>query len=524
MKQKNIFFLAILFLLISHSSLYSQYINFTQPTDNETVFITSGTSTNIVVNWTSSDKSGTVSSYVVLQTHNNSYSHISKPYTVYNVPAGNYSWTIKLYNIDGNNNTTYDSDQVNFSVDYQSYSITAENDMDGYTGGVIKTGVNQSAIQKTSPYSFQAESGNTVYLDAVENQSYNTYNWIWNDSEAPLYKSRWRKRYPNGSSEPKGESQNISFAAVTSDHNSTYEAGLRKECNIDFANQFSGTSYGGQIKINGGAWESAPTAQRQVVEQNQITAAAKDSYDISGIRYWFQKWSNNSSYEQTDFYPTVHTGYTAIYKGYPLFDENSVNGSLRNLTISAISYGYIELNWDEHPNTNVTQYRIYRHYKLGSYQSTPQLIGTVYRGTLHFTDYNYKLNLDGDYILYYDVKAYFAPDQTISSPAPIATRGDATNIAYKLGSDETITYYDISNYPNPYNPQTTIRFQLPQEGFVTIKVYNSIGEEIKTLLNEQKEYGKYELKFNGDDLPSGMYIYTIRVNDYYASKKMLLIK
>lgn len=94
----------------------------------------------------------------------------------------------------------------------------------------------------------------------------------------------------------------------------------------------------------------------------------------------------------------------------------------------------------------------------------------------------------------------------------------------KIGFSEEITYYDISNYPNPYNPETTIRFQLPKEGLVTIKVYNSIGEEIKTLLNEQMGYGMYELKFDGGDLPSGMYIYTINVNDYYASKKMLLVK
>ncbi len=382
MKQKNIFFLTILFLLISHSSLYSQYINFTQPTDNETVFITSGTSTNIVVNWTSSDKSGTISSYVVLQTHNNSYTSISKPYTVYNVPAGNYSWTIKLYNIDGNNNTTYDSEQVNFTVDYQSYSITAENDMDGYTGGVIKVGVNQSAVQKTSPYSFQAESGNTVYLEAVENQSYNTYNWIWNDSEAPLYKSRWRKRYLDGSSELKGEIQNISFTAVTDDNNSTYEAGLRKVCNVSFSNQLNGTTEGGKVTVNG-VLKDAPTPQFNVVEQNLITASVQTHQYFNNINYIFKKWDDNVTSNSRNIYPSSHKQYTAIYKGYPIFD-------MRNLVISGVREGkdyYIKLDWNEHPNSYVTKYHIYRYTKYGSVTTNPVLVATRNRGTTTFTDY-----------------------------------------------------------------------------------------------------------------------------------------
>lgn len=188
---------------------------------------------------------------------------------------------------------------------------------------------------------------------------------------------------------------------------------------------------------------------------------------------------------------------------------------------STSPHGYIKLTWDDHPHTGVTQYRVYRSTNRGV---SFNLIGTRNRGNTEFIDYSYEYNTDGDQLLMYDVKAYFSLDGTQSGPNPITVFGDATNTGYKISSDEAITYYDISNYPNPYNPETTIRFQLPQEGFVTIKVYNSLGEEINTLLNEKKDYGKYELKFDGSNLPSGMYIYTIKVNDYYASKKMLLVK
>jgi 5-hydroxyisourate hydrolase-like protein (transthyretin family) len=246
---------------------------------------------------------------------------------------------------------------------------------------------------------------------------------------------------------------------------------------------------------------------------------------MNDILYHFQKWDDNLTTSSRDIYPSAHKTYKAIYKGSPLFDEYEPHGNLRNLTITpSVPQGYIKLTWSEHPNTNVTEYHIYRHYKKGSYRSDPSLIATRNRGTLQYIDVNYEVDTDGDYQLFYDVKAYYEPDQTISSPNPVFIQGEATNIASKIGSNEEITYYDISNYPNPYNPQTTIRFQLPQEGFVTIKVYNSLGEEIKTLLNEKKDYGRYELKFDGSDLPSGMYIYTIKVNDYYASKKMLLVK
>ncbi len=80
------------------------------------------------------------------------------------------------------------------------------------------------------------------------------------------------------------------------------------------------------------------------------------------------------------------------------------------------------------------------------------------------------------------------------------------------------------NYPNPFNPATTINYQLPQTGFVTLKVYDILGKEVATLVNEQKNQGRYSVYFDASHLASGVYIYQIRVNDYVGSKKMLLLK
>lgn len=80
------------------------------------------------------------------------------------------------------------------------------------------------------------------------------------------------------------------------------------------------------------------------------------------------------------------------------------------------------------------------------------------------------------------------------------------------------------NYPNPFNPSTTIKFQIPRNGFVTLKVYDILGNEVATLVNEEKAIGKYEINFDASRIASGVYIYRLKVNDYIDVKKMILIK
>lgn len=80
------------------------------------------------------------------------------------------------------------------------------------------------------------------------------------------------------------------------------------------------------------------------------------------------------------------------------------------------------------------------------------------------------------------------------------------------------------NYPNPFNPSTKISYQIPESGFVTLKVYNAIGKEVATLVNEDKSAGRYDVNFNAADLSSGVYLYTIQSGSFLQTKKMILIK
>jgi len=88
-----------------------------------------------------------------------------------------------------------------------------------------------------------------------------------------------------------------------------------------------------------------------------------------------------------------------------------------------------------------------------------------------------------------------------------------------------VSKYELGqNYPNPFNPSTKIAFAVPKQGNVTLKVYNLLGQEVATLLNEVKSAGVHEVSFNGIDLSSGVYFYTLTSGDFVSTKKMMLIK
>ena len=80
------------------------------------------------------------------------------------------------------------------------------------------------------------------------------------------------------------------------------------------------------------------------------------------------------------------------------------------------------------------------------------------------------------------------------------------------------------NYPNPFNPSTVIKYQLPVNSFVTLKIYDVLGNEVATPVNEEKPAGEYEIEFNACEMGSGVYFYTLRAGEFVQSKKMLLLK
>ncbi len=116
----------------------------------------------------------------------------------------------------------------------------------------------------------------------------------------------------------------------------------------------------------------------------------------------------------------------------------------------------------------------------------------------------------------------FGPKFPIKIEMPTDVEDDLTAGEFQL----------FQNYPNPFNPNTKIKFRIPDatlrqaqsDNFVTLKVYDAIGNEVAVLVNEEKSAGEYEIDFNAYELPSGIYFYRLDVGIYSKAKKMLLLK
>lgn len=119
--------------------------------------------------------------------------------------------------------------------------------------------------------------------------------------------------------------------------------------------------------------------------------------------------------------------------------------------------------------------------------------------------------------------------------APVNTEGNIQfmvtssdgKIVQKLFKVNTIIpdkYEILQNYPNPFNPITTIKFSLPEDKVVSLKVFNILGETVKVLLNEEKKAGLHSVQFDASSLSSDVYFYSLEAGDYKSVKKMILIK
>ena len=85
--------------------------------------------------------------------------------------------------------------------------------------------------------------------------------------------------------------------------------------------------------------------------------------------------------------------------------------------------------------------------------------------------------------------------------------------------------YKLSqNYPNPFNPSTSMQYSVNSTQNVILKVYDLLGREIAILVNEEKPAGNYEVEFNGNGLPSGVYFYQLKAGNYIETNKMILLK
>lgn len=93
------------------------------------------------------------------------------------------------------------------------------------------------------------------------------------------------------------------------------------------------------------------------------------------------------------------------------------------------------------------------------------------------------------------------------------------NLAQTIEFGAPVKFELSQNYPNPFNPATVISFSLPQKSNVTVKIYDILGNEVRTLINETKDAGKHSVNFNAASLSSGVYFYSIKAGNFTETKK-----
>jgi len=103
--------------------------------------------------------------------------------------------------------------------------------------------------------------------------------------------------------------------------------------------------------------------------------------------------------------------------------------------------------------------------------------------------------------------------------------GNCTNSSSQIRENDFSGEYKLHiNYPNPFNPETSIKYEIPYTSKVTVKIFDITGKEVETLVDRQLEAGSYEVKWNASDYPSGVYFYKLTAGDYTETRKMILLK
>ncbi|MCB0732295.1 MAG: hypothetical protein KDC88_14825, partial [Ignavibacteriae bacterium] len=371
---------------------------------------------------------------------------------------GNYEWYYA------------DTETKNITINFKVFT------KNNFGEGNIKV----DGVTQISGFYKLTKGGSNIGLEALE-QNFNGYYFIWNTSGTN--NSKWDRIPYQSSGIFHSYNRATTYSVISSDNYTTLEAGLRKICGITFRNDHVDGSNGGTITVNGGTY-SSPTSTFNIVEQNTITASAIN-HTTNYIKYYFQKWEDNST-QQTNkvFTVNAHDEIKAHFKGYPLFDDATRN--LHFNTYNPRVTQNIILYWNEHPNVNVTQYQIWRTGKDENGNNLPvTLLTTVNRGTTSFTDAAYHIQpYNTGAQLQYDVRAYYQTEGTYSSTDWETVNGEYAGINKKADVDSLSTVEEllansISNYPNPYNPTTTISYQIKEAGNVQITVYDALGRKVK---------------------------------------------
>jgi hypothetical protein len=229
-------------------------------------------------------------------------------------------------------------------------------------------------------------------------------------------------------------------------------------------------------------------------------------YDSSGVRYY-----SDHVKPVINFQPVLVTN---------KFELNW------NFTVDH-NYTHFGGNWNENFVDSVIIYSYYSN-EDSTFNNAPFLAentpNSIYYSISYLLDSTLMKN---DYSFYYKIYAVdkgIVPEHLTKPDTGYYELVYDPNVSVETIENKIVDYELKQNYPNPFNPITVIDYSIKEEGNVELVIYDVLGKVVEKLVDKRKTAGNYSAQFDASNLSSGIYFYSLRVNDFVATKKMLLIK
>ena len=274
---------------------------------------------------------------------------------------------------------------------------------------------------------------------------------------------------------------------------------------ISFSTSTTNTSYSVWRKKDNNSWDAVGSFNAIQDSNYHFVSPTLGDSTINGIVWSTFRISAHTTNPKVFFMSASDSGY-------------SIDNLSPAVPTRIIAAGYdekIEITWDENLENDFQYFAIYRSTD-SSFNIDSMQIPTYTTIENSFNDFKV---VQGESYYYLIVAVDYAGNNSEISQKVFALVTDIESV------DEIPTVYELSqNYPNPFNPSTVIKFSIPKSGMVSLKIFNILGQEVSTLVNEIKPVGSYEISFDATNFTTGIYVYRIESGGFTNTKKMLLIK
>jgi hypothetical protein len=239
----------------------------------------------------------------------------------------------------------------------------------------------------------------------------------------------------------------------------------------------------------------------QFPQYSYVAPTLYDSTAFSGIRWSVFRVAAHSQTGQI-FFSAPDSGYSV----------DNLRPNQPSNVIASLGQERVTLTWDQPPDPDILEFAVYRSRVSNFVPSESNRIG-VPRSNI-FVDHN----IAGSNHWYYRIAAFD------SSGNQSAFSEEVVVVLTGIEQAPPTSFALLQNFPNPFNPSTLIRYEVPQPSRVTIQVYDMLGREVATLLDEQLPAGRHSVRWNADGFSSGVYMYRMQAGGFTASRKLVLMK